>query len=148
MVINKIFHLHQPLPKARESLRKLDTWSASEKDIHCSVTESEGLGHVEFQLPQSNPILADIQEVPGQDPTRILFRSVRGNLELAGLIDLVQIRPNLTEAVLTLDYQLVSPIQKAVESVDRFLNRLLARIEICMHTSSAVPPPAISQRFT
>ncbi len=64
--------------------------------------------------------------------TRILFRSVGGDVELAGMVELFEIRPALTEVVLTLDYETLSPLQKAFEALDRFLNRQLARIEGCM----------------
>ena len=74
--------------------------------------------------------------MPGDDPNRILFRSVDGTVELAGMIELFPIRPNLTEAVLTVEYEALSPLQKAIDAMsialDRFLNRQLARIEGCM----------------
>jgi len=133
MLTHKIFHLRQPLPQARESLRDFGTWTAAENDaeLHCSLLQPQGIGHVELAAGPGSSVSADIQEVPGDDPNRILFRSVGGNIELAGLIELFPIRPNLTEVVLTLDY--ASPLQKAFDAVDRFLNRQLARIEGCVH---------------
>jgi hypothetical protein len=54
---------------------------------------------------------------------------VGGNAEVAGMIEFFPIRPNLTEVVLTLDYDAMSPLQKACDTLDRFLNRQLSRIE-------------------
>jgi uncharacterized membrane protein len=141
MLIHKIFHLRQPVTEARERLRELGTWSGFEKDIeiHCVMIESEGIGRLEFKNPQGQRVSADIEEVPSDEPNRIMFSSVGGTMELAGMIELYPIRPNLTEAVLTVEYEAVSPLQKAIETMamafDRFLNRQLARIEGCMESA-------------
>ena len=142
MLINKIFHLHQPVTKAHQRLRELGTWNGLENDaeVHCSMME--GIGHFEFKAGYGQRVSTDIEEVPGDDPNRILFRSVGGNVELAGMIELFPIRPNLTEVVLTLEYEAVSPMRKVFEAVDRFLNRQLARVERCMGRA-----PGFSGRF-
>lgn len=144
MLIHKIFHLRQPVTEARERLRELGTFSSSEKDfdVHCARIEPEGIGRLEFNGRQGERVSADIEEVPGDDPNRILFRSVEGTVELAGIIELYQIRPNLTEAVLTVEYEALSPLKKALEAMsialDRFLNRQLACIEGCMTRTRAM----------
>jgi hypothetical protein len=134
MLTSKIFHLHESLPDARERLHKFGTWDASQSDsdAQCALLETQGISHFELKTAHGHAISADIKEIPSDDPDRILFRSVAGTLELAGLIELYEIRPNLTEAVLTLDYEPISPLQKAFDSLDRFLNRQLARIESCI----------------
>ena len=137
MLINKIFHLREPLPEARQRLREFGNWTGSENDaeMNCSMIEVEGIERFEFSPRRGErveQVVADIQEVPGDDPNRILFRSVGGNAKLAGMIEFFPIRANLTEVVLTLDYDSVSPLQKAFDTLDRFLNRQLSRIEGCM----------------
>ena len=135
MYIHKIFHLHQPVTAARQRLRDLGICNSSEKDfeVTCSKIEPRGLGRLECIIRRGQRVSADIEEVPGNDPNRILFRSVRGPVELAGMVELFPIRPNLTEAVLTIDYEPVSSLQKVFEAMaiglDHFLNRQLARIE-------------------
>lgn len=133
MLINKIFHLRQPVAEARQRLREPGTWNGleSDPDMGCSTIKTEG-GRFEFSTRQGQRLSAKIEEVPGDDPNQILFRSAAGNVELAGIIELYPIRPNLTEVVLTVDYVAVSPLQKAFEALDRFLNRQLLRIEGCM----------------
>ncbi len=119
-------------------MRELGTFSGSDTDIdvRCSRIEPEGIGRLEFENREGQRVSADIEEVPGDDPNRILFRTVEGTVDLAGMIELFPIRPNLTEAVLTVEYEALSPLQKALEAmsaaVDRFLNRQLARVEMCM----------------
>lgn len=127
MLINKIFHLHQPLAEASRRLREPETWE--ELDAQMRITMREGTRHFEFIPRNGEPIAADIRELPGDEPGRIIFRSVAGDVELAGMIELFEIRENLTEAVLTVDYKPVSQLQKACVAVDRFLNHMLGRLE-------------------
>jgi hypothetical protein len=137
MLIHKIFHLRQPISEAREWLLDVGTCNERERDFEmtCSTVGREGIGRLEFRVGHGELVTADIEEVLGDDPNRILFRSVRGAVELAGMIELFPIRPNLTEAVLTVEYEAKSPVQKALEAVsmalDGFINRQLARIEVC-----------------
>jgi hypothetical protein len=153
MLIQKIFHLCQPVAEARERLRELGTCKSSEKDfeVTCTRIEPEGIGRLEFKIAHGQQVSADIEEVPGDDPNRILFRSAGGAVNLAGMVELFPIRPNLTEAVLTVEYEAVSPVQKAIEAMstglDRFLNRQLARIEVCMARARSASKPGVAQRY-
>jgi len=134
MLINKIFHLRQPVPEARKCLRKFATWDELKRDseVQCSTVEEDGIGRFEFKTGLGQRISTDIQELPGSDPNRILFRSVGGNVGLAGMIELFPIRENLTEVVLTLDYEPATSMQRVFQALDRFLNRQLAKIEECV----------------
>ena len=91
------------------------------------------------------------QSTLGGDPNRMLFRSIGGNVKLAGMIEFFSIRPNLTEVVLTLDYEVVSALRKVTEVVDRFLNWQLAKIEGCIQRGGSARATddlsPMSQRF-
>ena len=153
MLINKIFHLRQPVAEARQRLRELETWNGLENDaeVHCSMMETEGIGRFEFTTGHGQRVSTEVQELPGDDPNRILFRSVGGNVKLAGIIEIVPIRPNLTEVVLTLDYESGSRMKKVFEALDQFLNRQLARIESCIERAYATrgtdEASSLSRRF-
>jgi uncharacterized membrane protein len=131
MFIHKIFHLRQPLNEARARLRAPGTWDGADTavSVHCA----DASGHLAFSSREGTPISADIVEVPGEEEDRILFRSVCGEVEVAGIIELFPIRPNLTEAVLTMEYDAPSGVQSVIERItvglDQFLNRQLAKIE-------------------
>jgi uncharacterized membrane protein len=146
MLITKIFHLHQPLNEAREQLRDLSTWSdtKAESAFKFAPSRTNGVSRIEFPTPNGQSVTADIEEVPGTEPNHILFRSVGGDIELAGLVEFFTIRTNLTEVVLTVEYEPASRLQRAFESigaaVDRFLNRQLAKLD---HSVG----PVLSERF-
>jgi hypothetical protein len=127
MLINKIFHLHKPVAEARQCLREVGAREAvGDAEIHGTMLKPAGVGRFEV-----GSLSTDIEEVAGLDPNRILFRSVAGSLDVAGVVELFPIRENLTEVVLTLDYETPLPLQRLAGIVDRFLNRHLARLEQC-----------------
>jgi hypothetical protein len=155
MLIHKIFHLREPVTEARRHLREVQTWSGPENggEARCSAIDPDGTGHFEFApRHDGQSVSADIREVPDADPNRILFRSVGGNVRLAGMIELFPIRPALTEVVLTVDYEAASPLQKAfgtaATALDRFLNRQLSRIESCINRARTTNGPShLSGKF-
>ena len=155
MLIHKIFHLREPVTEARRRLREVQTWSGPGNggEARCSAIDPDGTGHFEFTPGcGSQRVSADIREVPGADPNRILFRSVGGNMKLAGMIELFPIRPTLTEVVLTVECEATSPLQKAFDTLatalDRFLNRQLSRIEDCINRARSTNGPSrLSGRF-
>jgi hypothetical protein len=138
MFIQKIFHLRQSIDESRDRLRSLGSFSGSERGVkvRCAMDGPEGAGRLECSSATGQRIFADIEEVAGEDPNCILFRSVDGPVELAGMIELYPIRAQLTEAVLTVEYDVISPLQKAIEAMsaalDNFLNRQLEQLEGCM----------------
>lgn len=133
MYIQKIFHLHLSLEASRE--RVLECGALWELEIE-RATFTHDRGHFEVETGLGDRLSSDIRKLPGEDPNRILFQSVGGNVELAGMVEFAPIRENLTEVTLTLDYEMVSPIQRAFDALtsnfDRFLNRQLIRLENCL----------------
>ena len=138
MFIHKIFHLHQPL---QESRRRVTEFGAFRELMnHGSHFDEDGTGHFEVKTRLGQRITADIRQVPSEDPNRIVFHSVAGNVDLAGMIEFVPIRENLTEVVLTLDYEVASSLERAFDmltsTLDRLLNRQLTRLELCLQPVS------------
>ncbi len=144
MFIHKIFHLHQPLEDARKRVTELGVFRELELDRASFI--GDGVGHFEVKTRLGGRLSADIRLLPDSEPDRLLFQSVSGNVSLAGLVEFVQIRPNLTEVVLTVDYEVASPLQRAFDTLtstlDGFLNQQLARLEVCLKQAPAMIPPA------
>jgi len=133
MLIQKTFHLHALQEVAKTRLTDLAGYRRQFADVEVAVMTPEGKVHFVFRLPWGFRADVELTQLPGENPAQTLFRSTRGNVEVLGVLEYFQIRPSLTEVVLTLDYTIVSPLFRLIDrwgsGVDRFLNRQLERLE-------------------
>ncbi len=140
MLIQKTFHLQMAQEAAKESLTNLAGYKRQFVDVENAALTVDGVAHFQFQLPYGFHGKVDLAEVPGVNPAQTLFRSQGGNVEVLGVLEYFQIKPNLTEVVLTLDYTIVPPVFRLIDylssSIDRFLNRQLERVETYFARSS------------
>jgi len=133
MLIQKTFHLWMARQTAKEKLSDLGEYNRFLAGVEEARLDPEGLAHFRCRLPGGFRARLDVAEIPGKNPAQTLFESHEGNMVVTGVVEYFQIKPNLTEVVLTLDYRFRSPIYKAIDyafsNVDRFLNRQLQLIE-------------------
>lgn len=100
-------------------------------------------GTAQLTLKPRNGFHTEVEllTLPSDDPCQTLFRSTRGDMEVAGMLEFVPIRENVTEVQLTIDYKLKSPIHRLFDAItacfDCFLNAQLRRIEAHLATDEA-----------
>lgn len=133
MIIEKTFHNHESIQATKTRLSNLSSLPRQLKGVrHASVT-ADGIGHFEFHAGLGFHASVDLAEVESDDPNQALFRSENGNVKVAGLIEYIAIRDDLTEVVLTLDYTIQSPVHRVVDlltgTMDRFLVRQLRELQ-------------------
>ncbi len=145
MLIQKTFHLRMRQDVAKACLADFDTYSRKFVGVdRAALTANSGV-HLKFRLPCGYRVEVALGKVPGVNPAQTLFRSFAGNVEALGVLEYFQIKPSLTEIVLTLDYTIASPIFSLLDymsnSVDKFVNRQLAQIEAYFepHSISGIP---------
>ena len=142
MLIQKTFHMHMARGIAQSKLSDLAGYRRHLIDV-ITATTTDGIAHFEFQLPCGYRGELDITEVEGDNPAQTLFRSQGGNLEVAGVLEYFEVKPNLTEVVLTLDYRICSPIFRLLDylgkGADQFLNRQLEQVEAYFTVSTSAP---------
>lgn len=133
MLIQKTFHLHMLKEAAKARLENLAEYRRQLANVETAVLMADGGAHFVFRAPWGFRADVELIEVPGVNPAQTLFRSRRGNVEVLGVLEYFQIRPNLTEVVLTLDYTIMSPLFRLLDhagsNIDRFLNLQLERLE-------------------
>lgn len=134
MLLQKTFHLHALQEVAKARLADLAGYRRQFTDVETAVQTPDGKAQFVFRLPWGFRADVELAKLPGENPAQTLFRSTRGNVEVLGVLEYFQIRPNLTEVVLTLDYTIVSPVFRLIDRfghcVDRFLNQQLGRLEV------------------
>ncbi|MDD5349600.1 MAG: hypothetical protein PHQ12_05265 [Chthoniobacteraceae bacterium] len=142
MLIQKTFHLHLMPEAARARLQNLAGYRHELVHVETAACTPEGSAHFVFRLPWGFRADVELVRLPSEHPAQTLFRSRRGNIEVLGVLEYFQIRPSLTEIVLTLDYT-IGPvcarwIDQMAHGLDRFLNRELE----CLERAFAQPPRA------
>ena len=134
MLIQKTFHLHAPTEVAKARLQDLAGYRRHFENVELAVVTPEGKAHFVFRLPWGFHGDVELTQLLGENPAQTLFRSTRGNMTVLGVLEYFQIRPSLTEIVLTLDYTINSPLFRLIDrfggSMDAFLNRQLECLEI------------------
>ncbi|MEA3187959.1 MAG: hypothetical protein QOD99_1789 [Chthoniobacter sp.] len=133
MLIEKTFHVHQPIHETRARLATMASYRRQLDRVTKAVITADGIAQIRFEPGLGYTLNIDLVEIPSAESDRTMFRSVGGNVEVAGMIEYFAIRENLTEVVLTLDYELKAPLARVVDSVtsviDRFLNDQLRRMQ-------------------
>ena len=146
MLIQKIFHVHQPLDQAKSRLSNLQGFRRQFAGVREANVTDDGVVHIECVTGTGFRAEADLVELPTDDEHQTLFRSVGGNVEIAGLIEYFPIRENLTEVQVTLDYSIKSAVHSVLDavtsSVDRFVQRQLRRLRTHLEGEVGAPAPA------
>lgn len=138
MLIQKTFHLRMAREVAKAKLSNLAEYRRHIVGIEALAPNPGGGMRLKFQLP-CGPLNfrgdTELEALESDNPNQTLFRSCGGNMEIAGVVEYFEIKPNLTEVVFTLDYVIGSPFMRGLDfvfkSVDRFLSRQVERVEAC-----------------
>jgi hypothetical protein len=133
MLIQKIFHVRLNLLETKASLARLHRDRRTLQDVEVAMVGDGDTAQLKLKPRTGFHAQVDLLTLPSEDPWQTLFRSTGGDLELAGMLEFVPIRENVTEVQLTIDYKLKSPIHRLFDAItacmDGFLNAQLRRIE-------------------
>ena len=133
MFIQKIFHVHQSLHETRTRLAAIGSYRRQFGGVARACVSADGIGQFRFEPGLGYELNVEIERIADESPDRVLFRSKSGNVEVAGMIEYFPVLNNLTEVVLSLDYELKAPLARVVDSVsgvvDRFVNQQLRRMQ-------------------
>jgi uncharacterized membrane protein len=134
MLIQKTFHIKKSLNDTKASLANIQAYRRELEGVNRAVITADGIAHFEIETGAGFGAAVDLAEIATGSENEILFQSLGGDMEISGMVEFFEIRNNLTEIVLTLDYSIKSSVLRAVDSltgsVDHFLNRQLSRIQM------------------
>ncbi len=133
MFIQKTFHIHQNIDETRAGLANIGAYKRDLEGVNKASVTADGIGRFEIETPSGTSVSVDLVEIISDDENKKYFRSVRGNVEMAGMIEFFAIKENFTEVVLSLDYEITSSWQRVYDvltgAFDTFLNEQLQRIQ-------------------
>ena len=125
MTIQKIFHSNQALSETQEKLFNLWGYRRHLSGVEKACIRHDGSSMWQLDLGNGVGVDAKLEYFEGDTPNQVFFRSVEGNLDVAGIIELTAIREDLTEVEVTIDAEFKSPIARVVDRMTDGLNRFL-----------------------
>jgi len=106
MLLEKTFHMNQPLAECKARLASIQSYRRQFLMVTSATVTSSKTVDFGFRCPfgfEAQTVLATLES---ESPDQLAFGSVGGNIELMGLIDFTEIRPNFTEVTLAVHYEI------------------------------------------
>ena len=125
MLLQKTLHMSQSLAECKARLASIHTVTRA------TVTSSK-TANFSFRGPLGFEAHTVLLSVESDSPDRYTFESVGGNINLMGIVDFAEIRPNCTEVTLAVHYEirnkLFAWLDRRLRFVDTFVTAELRGI--------------------
>ena len=131
MMLHKIFHMNQSVAETKRRLsdvrgyHHLDGLERAEK-------KADGVSQWRLLLPLGFRADFALTAMQAEDSNVVVFKSQGGDIEIVGMISFQQVKPDLTEIDITVNYESTSPLfnvlDRALKIGDHFLVNQLRRI--------------------
>jgi hypothetical protein len=132
MLLEKTFHMSQPLVESKARLTSIQSYKRQFVMVtKASVTSSKTVDF-SFRGPLGFEARTTLLALDTDSPDQFAFESASGNIDVMGLIDFTEIRPNCTEITLAIHYQiknrLFAWLDRRFGFVNTFINAELRSI--------------------
>src|ERR1700692_4751961 len=108
MLLQKTLHMNQSLDECKSRLASIQSYRRQFVMVTKATVTSSKTVDFSFRGPlgfQANTVLL---AVDSKSADEYVFESVGGNIDLMGLVDFAEIRPNCTEITLAVHYEVKS----------------------------------------
>src|SRR5207248_8990196 len=132
MLLEKTLHMSQPLAECKARLASIQSYRRQFLMVtRATVTSSKTVDFC-FRGPfgfQAHTVLLAVDNDSSND---IAFESVGGNIDITGIVDLSEVRPNCTEITLAVHYEIKNKffawLDRRLHFVDAFVNSELRSV--------------------
>ena len=132
MLLEKTFHMCQPLAESKARLTSIQSYKRQFLMVTKATVTSSKTVDFSFRGPLSFDARTVLLSVDSDSIDQFAFESVGGNLDVVGLVDFTEIRPNCTEITLAIHYRiknrLFAWLDRRFGFVDAFVNAELRSI--------------------
>src|SRR5438552_18339027 len=132
MLLEKMLHMGQSLPESRARLASIHSYRRQFVMVTKATVTSSKTVDFSFRGPLGFQAHTVLLAVESDSPDEIAFESVGGNIEVMGLVDFTEVRPNCTEITLAVHYEIKNKlfawVDRRLHFVDAFLNSELRSI--------------------
>ena len=132
MLLQKTLHMSQSLSECKARLGSIQSYRRQFLMVtKATVTSSKTVDFC-FRGPFGFKACTVLLAVDSESPDECAFESVGGNIDLMGLVDFSEIRPNCTEVTLAVHYEIKNTIfawlDRRLHFVDAFVTSELRSI--------------------
>jgi len=132
MLLQKTLHMGQSLPESRARLASIHSYRRQFVMVTKATVTSSKTVDFSFRGPLGFQAHTVLLAVESDSPGEIAFESVGGNIEVMGLVDFTEVRPNCTEITLAVHYEIKNKffawLDRRLGFVDVFVNSELRSI--------------------
>jgi hypothetical protein len=106
MLLQKTLHMSQPLEECKARLASIQSYRRQFLMVTKATVTSSKTVDFSFRGPLGFEARTVLLSVDTDSPNQYAFESVGGNIDVVGLVDFSEIRPNCTEITLALHYEI------------------------------------------
>src|SRR5437879_10160870 len=106
MLLQKTLHMSQQLPECKARLASIQSYRRQVLMVTKATVTSSKTVDFSFRGPVGFQARTVLLAVDSETPDEYAFESVGGNIDLMGLIDFTEIRPQCTEVTLAVHYEI------------------------------------------
>ena len=132
MLLQKTLHMGQSLPDCKNRLANIHSYRRQFVMVTRATVTSSKTVDFSFRGPlgfEGHTILLALES---DSPDEVAFESVGGNLDLMGIVDFTEVRPNFTEITLAVHYEIKNKLfawlDRRLHFVDAFANSELRSV--------------------
>jgi uncharacterized membrane protein len=132
MLLEKTLHMSQPLAECKARLASIQSYRRQFLMVTKATVTSSKTVDFSFRGPLGFQARTVLLAIDSESPDQCSFESVGGNIDLMGLVDFTEIRPNCTEVTLAVDYEIKNKlfawVDRRFHFVDAFVTAELRSI--------------------
>lgn len=132
MLLQKTLHMRQSLPECRSRLASIHSYRRQFVMVTKATVTSSRTVDFSFRGPLRFEARTVLLAMDSDSPDQVAFESVGGNIDVTGLVDFSQVRPNCTEITLAVHYKINNRffawLDRRIHFVDAFVNSELRSI--------------------
>ena len=144
MMLHKIFHMNQSVSETKRRLADVSGYRHHLDGLERADKKADGASQWRLLLPLGFRADFSLTTTAAEDPNTVVFKSEGGELEIVGMVTFQQIKSDLTEIDITVNYESSSPLfnvlDRALKVGDHFLVNQLRRIRAHFEGIAAPAP--------
>ena len=122
MLLQKTLHMSQSLAESKARLASIQSYRRQFLMATRATVTSSKTAHFSFRGPLGFEAHTVLLSVESDSPDQYTFESVGGNINLMGIVDFAEIRPNCTEVTLAVHYKIRNNLFAWLDRRLRFLD--------------------------